>query len=703
MFPTKSTGHFSLRQTSSRKGRSSGRRSKALLSCSLVMEATDGVPLTTLQTGSQSSIHLLLHLSVASLNSIQRGDAEMEQKMNRALRACLERREGNPICSLHDQGAGGNGTLTLTLTPTLTNPMSRMSALTHRFEKKKGDPTLSVLELWGAEYQESNALLLRPEDRPFLEDVCRREKCPVDFVGNITGDGKLDWVLGKMPQKEFVMERVAPTLRPLVLPPGLTVPGALDRVLRLPCVASKRYLTNKGAATAIGEQPIKGLVSPGAGARMADVKCSGNWMWAAKLPGEGSALWDACQAMCEVMGQLGVAVDGGKDSLSMAARVGQDTVKAPALAQCYGQLGDSSPDLHQPQLLSACFNATQTLIKDRVLSAGHDVSDGGLITCVLEMAFAGNRGLDVDLVSHGVGALQLLFSEELGLVLEVPEDRLQLVCRRYSDAGLLCHRIGRTAGFGPEAKVIVRVDGQEVLNDKLPVLRALWEETSFQLDRLQTNELCARQEKAGLSKRTQPFFKLNFDPSERPSIGHLCKIGHHSSWAIQFPTLYNLLALLGWVAEGPGAAGPKVMLSHNVSGRFESRFVSVGILASPSVWFHGMEGSALGVWVAHGEGLMHFSSPEAQSQVISDGLAPLRYLDDQGVPTEEYPLNPNGSPGGVAGLCSRDGRHLAVMPHPERCTLGWQWPWAPRGLRDSLSPSPWLRMFTNAAAWCSSN
>lgn len=66
-----------------------------------------------------------------------------------------------------------------------------------------------------------------------------------------------------------------------------------------------------------------------------DVKCSGNWMWAAKLPGEGVRLWDACKAMCEVMGQLGVAIDGGKDSLSMAARVGKETVKAPGTS-CSG-------------------------------------------------------------------------------------------------------------------------------------------------------------------------------------------------------------------------------------------------------------------------------------------------------------------------------------------------------------------------------
>lgn len=98
---------------------------------------------------------------------------------------------------------------------------------------------------------------------------------------------------------------------------------------------------------------------------------------------------------------------------------------------------------------------------------------------------------------------------------------------------------------------------------------------------------------------------------------------------------------------------------------------------------------------------MQFHSSQAQDQTISGGLAPLHYLDDQGRPTEEYPLNPNGSPQGIAGLCSRDGRHLAMMPHPERCTLSWQWPWAPRDFRPSLTPSPWLRMFKNAAAWCS--
>ncbi|XP_030626914.1 phosphoribosylformylglycinamidine synthase isoform X2 [Chanos chanos] len=839
--------------------------------------------------------------SARDLGAVQRGDAEMEQKMNRALRACLERAAGNPICSIHDQGAGGNGNVLKELSePT--------GAVIYTSKFKRGDPTLSVLELWGAEYQESNALLLRPSDREFLERVCQREKCPVDFVGRITGNGKivlvddlrdhgdgvnggrnpvdleLDWVLGKMPQKDFVLERIMPSLHTLSLPTGLSVLPALERVLRLPAVASKRYLTNKvdrsvtglvaqqqcvgplhtpladvavvalspfslqGAATAIGEQPIKGLVSPAAGARMAvgealtnlvfarvsalkDVKCSGNWMWAAKLPGEGASLWEACQAMCEVMAQLGVAVDGGKDSLSMAARVRGETVKAPgslvisvyavcpditatvtpdlkdpdgqgvllyvpvspgkyrlggsALAQCYGQLGDCSPDLDHPHKLSACFNTTQALLQERLLSAGHDVSDGGLISCLLEMAFAGNRGIEVDLPLQG-GVMEVLFSEELGLVLEASERHAGLVCQRYMDAGLPCHRIGTTCGFGPESMVKVRVCGEEVLGEHLPMLRALWESTSFQLERLQANPLCVQQEEEGLANRMQPYFKLTFDPAQTPvlkdivgkpsvavvreegsngdremsvalfmagfevwdvTMQDLCLgsvtldpfkavvfvggfsyadvLGSAKGWAAtvtfnskareEFERFRHradtlslgvcngcqLMALLGWVA-GREDGGTDVTLTHNESGRFESRFVSVGILPSPAIMLKGMEGSALGVWVAHGEGLMQFRSPEAQRKLIDASLAPLRYVDDSGRPTEQYPLNPNGSAQGVAGICSADGRHLAMMPHPERAVLGWQWAWAPGPLKASLDPSPWLTMFKNAVAWCQS-
>merc|ERR1719198_1938235 len=81
-----------------------------------------------------------------------------------------------------------------------------------------------------------------------------------------------------------------------------------------------------------------------------------------------------------------------------------------------------------------------------------------------------------------------------------------------------------------------------------------------------------------------------------------------------------------------------------------------------------------------------------------------RYLDDSGKKTQVYPLNPNGSPDAIVGLCSQYGRHLAMMPHPERVTVWpWQWPWAPQAWMEGpsrLKASPWLRMFQNARAWC---
>ena len=80
----------------------------------------------------------------------------------------------------------------------------------------------------------------------------------------------------------------------------------------------------------------------------------------------------------------------------------------------------------------------------------------------------------------------------------------------------------------------------------------------------------------------------------------------------------------------------------------------------------------VGVWVAHGEGRAQFTSPVYQQSVVEQNLAPVRYIDDSGDITETYPLNPNGSPLGIAALCSVNGRHLAIMPHPERSFLKWQ-------------------------------
>lgn len=113
----------------------------------------------------------------------------------------------------------------------------------------------------------------------------------------------------------------------------------------------------------------------------------------------------------------------------------------------------------------------------------------------------------------------------------------------------------------------------------------------------------------------------------------------------------------------------------------------------------GMEGSVLGVWVAHGEGKAFFPDNETMNEVVSKNLVAISYADDSGKPTEKYPFNPNGSPEGITGLCSPDGRHLAMMPHPERAFMNWQWPWTPSDWNPKET-SPWMRMFRNAYEWC---
>jgi phosphoribosylformylglycinamidine synthase len=164
----------------------------------------------------------------------------------------------------------------------------------------------------------------------------------------------------------------------------------------------------------------------------------------------------------------------------------------------------------------------------------------------------------------------------------------------------------------------------------------------------------------------------------------------------------QLMALLGWVPWRGIADELQPRFIHNKSGRFESRFSTVKIVKSPSIMFSGMEGSVLGIWVAHGEGLAYFPDEKMFGE-CEHGLAPLRFVDDDAKITEAYPFNPNGSPAGIAALCSPDGRHLAVMPHPERTVLTWQWGYMPEDLKNSLEASPWLRMFQNAREWCEKN
>jgi len=142
----------------------------------------------------------------------------------------------------------------------------------------------------------------------------------------------------------------------------------------------------------------------------------------------------------------------------------------------------------------------------------------------------------------------------------------------------------------------------------------------------------------------------------------------------------------------PGAQHwPKFL--RNASEQYEARLATVEVIDSPSVFFRGMGGSRIPVVVAHGEGRVNFSP---SSNPVKSGNA-LRFVDNRGKPTENFPLNPNGSPGGMAGFTAADGRVTIMMPHPERVFRTAQMSWHPDTWGED---SPWMRIFRNARVWC---
>jgi phosphoribosylformylglycinamidine synthase len=335
----------------------------------------------------------------------------MAQKVNRVIRVCCEMGDANPIATIHDQGAGGNcnvlkeivapagGVINVCIlflssffsTHNVSCTCLCVFILSHTQIRDiiVGDASMSVLEIWGAEYQEADALLIHEKDVSMFSLICARERAPVAFVGKVDGTGRvklvdsrdnttpvdmdLERVLGQMPQKEFVSSRKKSKLEKFQLPPWGDLNVCLGRVLRLLSVGSKRFLTNKvdravtgliaqqqcvgplhtpladvsvialshvetvGTASSIGEQPLKGLVSPGALGRMSvaeaitnlasarirgglsSVKCSANWMWASKLPHEGAALYDAAVAMADFMIQVCFSVSFSSFLISASA------------------------------------------------------------------------------------------------------------------------------------------------------------------------------------------------------------------------------------------------------------------------------------------------------------------------------------------------------------------------------------------------
>ncbi len=313
--------------------------------------------------------------------SVQRENPEIERRAQEVIDRCWAMGEKNPIRFIHDVGAGG---LSNAL-PELVKDGNRGGLFDLR-AVPNAEPGMSPLEIWCNEAQERYVLAVAPEDLDTFDALCKRERCPYAVVGEAQAEHHLEVrdghfetkpvdlpmsvLFGKPPKMTRSFERQMPELSGVMLD-NLDLREAMDRVLRLPTVASKSFLitigdrsitgqvardqmvgpwqvpvadvavttasfdTHAGEAMAMGERPPVALIDPAASARLAvaeaitnlaaapiaklsDIKLSANWMSAADHPGENQALYDAVHAVgMELCPALGIAVPVGKDSMSM--------------------------------------------------------------------------------------------------------------------------------------------------------------------------------------------------------------------------------------------------------------------------------------------------------------------------------------------------------------------------------------------------
>jgi phosphoribosylformylglycinamidine synthase len=556
------------------------------------------------------------------------------------------------------------------------------------------------------------------------------------------------------------------------------------------------------------------------------VKLSANWMAAAGHAGEDAALYDTVRAVAmELCPALRLSIPVGKDSLSMRttwdddgaprsvvgplslivsafARVddvrgaltpelrtdaagttlllvdlgrGRHRLGGSVLAQVYGQLGDEPPDVDDAQALSRFFDGIQSLNRDGKLLAYHDRSDGGLFATVCEMAFAARCGLALDVRALGDDPLAVLFTEELGAVIQVRERDVAEVAARLD--GITVHRIGVPTS---DARVRI-VSGERVLLDaSRGALHRTWSSLTHRIQAMRDDPRSADDEYARLEDVDEPGISpvLTFDPADdvaapfvasgaRPAIAILREQGvngqvemaaafdragfdafdvHMSDVIAGRVTLERFAGIAacggfsygdvlgageGWAKSilfnarardqfasffarrdtfALGVCNGCQMMSNlheiipganhwphfvrNRSEQFEARLTTVEIGRTPSLFFAGMEGSRIPVATAHGEGFAEFRD-EAQAKA-AEPLVCWRFVDNRGNVTERYPFNANGSPRGITGLTTADGRFTIVMPHPERVFRNVQLSWLPRAWLEAGDASPWLRMFRNA-------
>jgi phosphoribosylformylglycinamidine synthase len=629
-----------------------------------------------------------------------------------------------------------------------------------------------------------------------------------------------DWLTNKVDRSVTGKVATQQTCGPIQLPLNNLGVMALD------------YLSNKGVGTAIGHAPGAALIDPAAGSRLAiaesltnlvwaplthglsGVSLSANWMWPSKNKGEDSRLYRAVEAVSDFAIKLGINIPTGKDSLSMTQKypngevvyapgtviisaVGEveditktlSPVLAPvtgskiiyidfsndekklggsSFAQILNRLGNEAPTIQDEFYFSLAFNTVQKLVKEELISAGHDISEGGLITALLEMTFAvPNVGLTLNLTGLGNDLVKILFAENPGVIVQVKEESDAL--RLLDHQGIRYQIIGIVSG---ERKATIR-HKQTHLELPIDELRNLWFKTSYLLDRKQRDEKHAEKRYRNFDSQILHYKfpkqfngtlkNLGLTPQRATSSGIKAAIirekGVNGDREMAF-TLYlagfdvkdihmtdlvsgredlsdvSLIVFVGGfsnsdvLGSAKGWAGaflynPKAKealdnfykredtlslgvcngcqlvmelgliypdwkdhpkMHHNSSGKFESAFINVTIPENDCIMLSTMGGTRLGVWVAHGEG--RFILPDDTS----------RFRIGAQYSYEEYPGTPGGSDYSVAALYSKDGRHLAIMPHIERSLFPWNWGfYPPDRKRDEISP--WMEVFVNGRKW----
>lgn len=594
-----------------------------------------------------------------------------------------------------------------------------------------------------------------------------------------------------------------------------------------------------GEAFASGERPAVAIVSSAAASRISlaesllnlyaaqvrglnEVRLSANWMASPAHAGEGFALYEAVQALTDACIPLGVSIPVGKDSMSMkmkwdgkevtspvsvvvtafapvtdvrntwtpqltrnasskllyistSAHVGNCNLGASAIAQAYGKVGSNIPDVDMTILKSLLLAIESLHTEDDLVLAYHDVSDGGLVAAVLEMAFAGRVG-----VEFSENDVSFLFDETPGVVFQIGDEKIKHFEQVLLQSGIPRQNIIVVGKPDLSKDQMVNWKGLEYQKSRAELQKS-WSLTSHHMQRLRDNPKCADQELSNVADNSDPglSFNFNFKPLQpiklsvdAPKVAILREQGINGymelAWAMQAAGFEavdvhmsdlisgrkDLSSFTGLAAPGGFSYGDvlgagngwatsvlynqsvKKMFTEfferkdtfalgicngcqflsklkdlipgceswpsferNLSEQFEARTSMVEVTdneeRSSSIFVGPMNGSRFPIAVAHGEGRAYFDSLEQAQDFAAKRLGVIRYVDNYGKPTERYPFNPNGSPQGLAGVKSPDGRVLALMPHPERNVVLSAQSWKP----SDLSTAPWLQIFINARRW----